>query len=121
MNASQIENTRPNATPAAPSVRATPALDVYESPEELLAMFDVPGAAAESVDVQVIENELFVRAAQASVAHAGVAPISFERRIALPAEVDTNSAAATLRDGVLEVRLQKSPSARPVKIPVRAN
>ena len=112
-------------TPAAvsrPAWRAAPELDLYESDTELLVLLNVPGASAASIDVQVIANELHVRAEQAAATgHTDIARGAFERRFELPAEVDASSAAAELRDGVLEVRLQKKASARRVKIPVSAN
>lgn len=110
------------ARPAAPSWHATPALDLYESPTELLIVLNVPGAEPQSIELQVVGDELSVRAEQAASQRFGdVARALFERRINLPVEVDPSSAAAELRDGVLEIRLQKSASARRVKIPVSAN
>ena len=105
-----------------PAWRATPELDLYESDSELLVLLNVPGASPGSIDVRVIENELHVRAEQAVTAgYTDVGRGAFERRFELPAAVDASSAAAELRDGVLEVRLQKRASARRVKIPVNAN
>lgn len=97
-------------------------LDVYESASEFLVLLNVPGATPDSVDVQVVGNELHVRAEQAaSAAHAAAARAAFERHFELPADVEAGSAVAELRAGVLEVRIQKSASARRVKIPVSAN
>ena len=105
-----------------PAWRATPELDLYESDTELLVLLNLPGASADSIDVQVVENELRVRAEQAAAAgYTDVGRGAFERSFELPAAVDSTSAAAELRDGVLEVRLQKRASARRVKIPVSAN
>jgi HSP20 family protein len=117
-NGAPLAGTAATVTPA---WRATPELDLYESERELLVLLNVPGASPESINVQVIGNELSVRAEQAAASYADVARVAFERRFELPAEVDGNSATAELRDGVLEVRLQKSASARRVKIPVSAN
>jgi len=105
-----------------PSWRATPELDLYENERELSVVLNVPGASPESIDVRVVERELYVRAEQAVAAgYPDVARGAYERRVELPTEVDAGSAAAELRDGVLEVRLQKKASARRVKIPVNAN
>lgn len=102
--------------------QATPELDVYESAAEYLVMLDVPGAAPESIDVQVLGTELFVRARQAPAPFdTDVALAAFERRIELPSEVDASSASAKLTNGTLEVRIQKSAAARRVKIAVNAN
>lgn len=115
----------PNGAPIAaqqPRWRATPELDMYEGDNEYLVLLNVPGASPESVDVQVVGNELYVRAEQAaSPRFKDVALTAFERRIELPSEVDGNSASAKLRDGVLEIQIQKSAGARRVKIPVSAN
>jgi HSP20 family protein len=111
-----------NGQGKAPFWHVTPQLDLYESATEYLIVVDVPGASASSVNVEVIGNELFVRAEQAtSPGQNDIAVAAFERRVELPAEVDSSSAAAQLRDGVLEVRVQKTATARRVKIPVRAN
>jgi HSP20 family protein len=105
-----------------PLWQATPELDVYESANEYLIVLNVPGASPESVDVQVLGSELHVRAEQAASAHhRDVALAAFERRFELPSEVDANSASAKLRDGVLEIQIQKSAAARRVQIPVNAN
>lgn len=112
----------PEGRSSRPAWRAAPELDLYESDSELLVLLNVPGASPESLEVQVIENELVVRAEQAAApGYTDVARGAFERRFELPAAVDADSAAAELRDGVLEVRLQKRASARRVKIPVSAN
>jgi HSP20 family protein len=119
-SSSRAAGLRPS--PAQPAWRASPELDLYESANELLVLLNVPGASPESIEVEVIDNQLLVRAEQtASAPFADVARLAFERQLDLPAEVDAASAAAELRDGVLEIRLQKSASARRVKIPVSAN
>lgn len=111
-----------NGHAKAPFWRATPELDVYESATAYAIVLDVPGATPESVNVEVIGTQLFVRAEQApSPERADVALAAFERRLELPSEVDATSAVAELRDGVLEIRIDKSATARRVKIPVSAN
>jgi HSP20 family molecular chaperone IbpA len=122
MNDSQNQMSTQNGAAKAPFWRTTPELDMYESASEFLIVLDVPGASAESVNVQVLGSELSVRAEQAPASNQGdVALAAFERRIELPSEVDANSATAALRDGVLEIRITKSAAARRVKIAVNAN
>lgn len=102
--------------------RATPELDVYESGSEFWILLDVPGASAESVNVQVTGTELFVRAEQTASQHRDDVPVTvFERRLELPADVDASSAVAELRDGVLEIKIAKSSAARRVQIRVNTN
>jgi HSP20 family protein len=114
----------------APLWRATPELDAYESGSEYLIVVDVPGVSAESVDVRVIGKKLSVRARPAvspgqsdpGQNDSGHIPrFAFERHLELPAAVDSESAVAELHDGVLEIRIQKSASARQIKIPVTAH
>jgi HSP20 family protein len=110
------------AAPKAPFWQATPDLDVYESAGQYRILANVPGASPESVDVQVVGTTMHIRAEQApSTLHADVALVAFERHLELPSEVDTSSASAQLRNGVLEIEVQKSAAARRVKIPVNAN
>lgn len=122
MSETQNPISKTNGAPQVPTWRATPEMDVYESGSEFWIVLDVPGASAESVNVQVLGTQLYVRAEQAPSQQRGdVALTLFERRLELPAEVDASSAVAELRDGVLEIKIAKSSAARRVKIPVNAN
>jgi len=124
-NGSQPSVTSPEAPAQKSSAafwQATPELDVYESAAEYLIRLDVPGADPNSVDVQVDGTELHIQAQQApSPRYTDVALAAFQRHLELPGEVDAQSASATLTDGVLEIRISKSPAARRIKIPVSAN
>jgi HSP20 family protein len=126
-NGAEQAATSPNAASAQATTKttfwqATPELDVYESASEFLIELDVPGADPSSVDVQVEGSELHVRARQApSARYSDVALASFQRHFELPGDVDAQSASATLTDGVLQIRIQKSQALRRVKIPVNAN
>jgi HSP20 family protein len=104
-----------------PLWRTTPELDVYESANEFLILLNVPGASPESVAVQVEGTEVYVRAEQAGSPRSDVVLTAFERRFELPSEVDAASASAKLSDGVLQIQIQKSVSARRIRIPVNAN
>lgn len=102
--------------------QVTPELDVFENERGYLLKLNVPGASAESVNVEVTGAEVLVRAEQAPLAgREDVALSAFERHIELPSELDPSSASAELRDGVLEIRIEKSAGARRVRIPVSAD
>jgi HSP20 family protein len=102
--------------------RVMPELDVYENESGYLIQLNVPGATAESVNVQVLGARLHVRAEQARVEGLeDVALSAFERHLELPSELDAASATAELRDGVLQLRVEKSAAARRVRIPVNTN
>jgi HSP20 family protein len=127
MSEMQLEKTKTNGVVKPPLWNVTPELDLYESGNEYLIQLDVPGASAESVNVQVVGTRVFIRAEQApgtapeSHTAAAVALAAFERQLELPGEVDPDSASAELRNGVLEIRIAKSASSRRVKIKVNAN
>jgi HSP20 family molecular chaperone IbpA len=104
-----------------PLWRATPELDVYESANEFLILLNVPGASPESVEVQVEGTEIHVRAQRASLPGSDVVMTVYERRVELPSEVDATSASAKLSAGVLQIQIQKSPSARRIRIQVNAS
>lgn len=102
--------------------QVAPELDLYENESGYLIQLNVPGASAESVNVQVVGAELHVRAEQAPAeGRNDVALSAFERHLELPSDLDAASATAQLRDGVLEIRIQKSAAARRVRIPVNTN
>jgi HSP20 family protein len=127
MSETQLEKNQTNGVAKAPLWPVTPELDVYESGSEYLIALDVPGASAESVNVQVVGTRVLIRAEQAATTtadgnhHAGIELSVFERQLELPGEVDPDSASAELRHGVLEIRIAKSAASRRVKIPVNAN
>lgn len=123
MSETQIENASTNgAGKARERWHVSPDVDVYESNDAYVLQLDLPGAAADSLNVQVIGSEIVVRAEQAPIdgnAKAGVAV--FERSIRLPADVEADSASAALKEGVLEIRVTKRAAARRVKIPIGLN
>ncbi|MBI2825778.1 MAG: Hsp20/alpha crystallin family protein [Planctomycetia bacterium] len=109
------------------SIRAFPAVNVWEKGNELFAEAELAGLKTEDVDISVTGNELTIRgrrpeaAADEALFHrrergAG----EFSRTLRLPYEVDGQHVEATLRDGVLSIRLPKAASARPRKIHVAA-
>lgn len=114
-----------NGVAKAPLWHVTPEMDLYESGDEYLIQLDVPGASADSLNVQVVGTRVSIRAEQAAgaatEANRAAALTAFERQLDLPADVDPDSASAELRHGVLEIRIAKSASSRRVKIKVNAN
>lgn len=120
MSEIQIHRSASNgAGKAPPRWHVTPDVDLYESEGEYLLELDIPGASLPSLNVQVLGRTLEVRAEQAADAsNDQSAPATFERRLELPNDVDPDTASAQLKDGVLQLRIAKSASARRVRIPV---
>jgi HSP20 family protein len=109
------------ATASKAHFRVTPAADLYENENEFLVHIDVPGVQIDTIDVQALGAELNVRAKQSPAAVDTEAVLTaFERVVQLPGEIDASTASAHVENGVLEIRVQKSPSARRTRIPVRS-
>jgi HSP20 family protein len=102
-------------------------LNVWEDGETLVAEAEVPGLTMKDIDVTVVGDELTIKGQR--TAHEGAKPVyhrqergtgAFSRSITLPYEINTDAVEATLRDGILTIRLPKSESARARKIAVKA-
>jgi HSP20 family protein len=101
----------------------TPAVDIYEMPEGLVVIADVPGVTPDHVDVRV-DNHILTIWGQA--AHGLPAEptyreyelVNYFRRFDLSAKVDESQIAADLKHGVLTLTLSKVAEAQPRKIAV---
>lgn len=114
--------------PRALSRSAFPALNFREEPEAYVAEAELPGFAPEHVQVSVTGSELtiagkreFAVEENAQIIRRERAMGAFERTITLPGDVNADKVEATLRDGVLTVRLPKSEAARARKITVNGS
>jgi len=119
----------PTATAVAQTVdavtRSFPALNVWEQGEDLFAEAEVPGLKSEDIDISVVGNDLTIRGRrgqeqpEGTVYHRQERGVGeFNRVLRLPIEVDADKVEATLKDGVLLIRLPKAESAKPKKIKV---
>ena len=107
-----------------PSIR--PAVDVVEDNESYHFYFDMPGLNNDSVDLRVEDGILTMTAERKhpewpkdssvhfSERHYGTIRRSFE----LPKDANHDQTHASYKDGVLDVRVEKRPEARPVKIQI---
>jgi HSP20 family protein len=111
-----------------PEVREPP-VDLIDKGSEFVVRAEMPGVAKEDVDVTVTADGLEIRARadrsreekEKGYFYQERAYRAFERTLAFPEAVKADLAAATLKDGVLEVRVPKvapTPESKPVKVPV---
>lgn len=103
-----------------------PAMDLYETPEELVLVTDLPGVDPASIELTVTGNVLSLRGEKkGNEVPGGNAQIQerqfgpFHRQVSLPNEVNFDKAQAEARNGVLIVRLPKQEAARPHTIPIQ--
>lgn len=105
----------------------TPAIDVREDDAEFLIKADLPDVKKDDVRVQVLDGVLSVAGERRQEKEEKGTRFHrveraygrFERRLALPTDVDTTKIAAEFKDGVLQVHLPKSPAARPRSLDVK--
>jgi len=107
------------------SVVYTPRFDICETDEAFLLTGDMPGVAADGVDIR-FENKTLTIWGKVSPRNEGVSYWSQEygvgdyyRTFQLGDEIDASAIDAELKDGVLAVRLPKKPEARPMRISVK--
>lgn len=105
-----------------------PAVDIYETGNELVLKADLPDVDLKDVDVRV-ENQTLTLAGQRKFekkdAAAGFHRIersygNFTRSFAVPNSFDTENIAAAYKNGVLTVTLPKKEAAKPRQIKIEA-
>lgn len=99
-----------------PVQRLTPAVDIYETEDALVVTADIPGVAEEDLQVEI---ERGVLSLEGSYSSGDGGRVGYSRQFRLSDRVDTETAEAGLKDGVLTLRLAKSEAARPKRIAVK--
>jgi HSP20 family protein len=106
---------------------ATPAIDMYQTDNEVVVKASIPGLKAEEVQINVTGDMLTIkgevkqeeerkdRAWHIREHHFG----SFERSIALPTDVKGDKAEAVFENGILTVSLPKADEVKPRTINIK--
>lgn len=108
-----------------------PAVDIYETPDELVVKADLPEVDEKDLDVRVENNTLTIcgaRKFESSVSEDNFLRVeraygSFTRSFSLPNTVSAEAIKAEYRNGVLTVRMAKREESKPkqVKVNVQTN
>jgi len=103
-----------------------PAVDIFETPEVLVLVADMPGVAANKVTVDLKDNHLVISGEVAPPFGPGETMLKaeyftgdFQRDFQLGSMVDQAKIEATMKDGVLRLVLPKVEKAKPRKIEVK--
>jgi HSP20 family protein len=104
----------------------TPPLDVWETEDELVYAFDLPGVGEDRIAIEAQDDTLTITGQrERTFDDQGDRFYRFERRqgsfvrsVGLPAGVDDSKIMASYTDGVLEVRVPKPEEAKPRRIQV---
>jgi len=98
----------------------SPAVDIYEEDDSIVAKVELPGMKKEDISVELsngilkitgekkreekVEKKNYYRIERSSG--------TFERRISLPVDTQTDKAKASFKDGVLQIKIPKSEEAK---------
>ena len=111
-----------------PEVVLRPPVDIYEDAEGITLMADMPGVSRERLtievdkDMLVIEGDARIDMSEGMEAlYADVRTTRYRRSFTLSGELETGQVDASLKDGVLSVRIPKRAEVRPRRIEVRAD
>ncbi|MEY2439089.1 MAG: hypothetical protein QOI34_474 [Verrucomicrobiota bacterium] len=106
----------------------TPALDLYQNNDNIVAMIELPGMQKEDIEISLHDGMLTISGerkdetqdgerAERSERYVG----TFRRSVTLPTRVDANKVNATYKDGILTVTLPKAEEAKPKQIQVNVS
>jgi len=102
-----------------------PAVDIFETKDELVLVADMPGVPPDGVDVGLEGDELSIEGRVRSGEYDGLKPLyveygvgGYHRRFTLGEMIDRDGIKAQMKNGVLVLRLPKAERARARRITV---
>lgn len=105
-----------------------PLSDIVETAEGVTLMLEMPGVAAEDVDITLEQRVLTIRGRvhqtqpeKLQLGYAEYGEGDFERAFTLGDDFDADKIEAQVTHGVLTVTLPRAPEAKPKKIAVKAS
>ena len=109
-----------------PANRWMPRVDVFDHDNSLVVRTEVPGVAADDIEVTVEAGTLTIKGGRnfeteenkPNYHRKEIFQGSFERTILLPEGIDPTAVTATSKDGILEITIPKLPEVLPRKVSV---
>jgi HSP20 family protein len=106
-----------------------PAVDIYETPNELVVKADLPDANEKDIDVRVENNLLTIRGErkfEKSVTEENFLRVertygAFSRTFSLPNRLNADAIGAEYKNGVLTITLPKREESKPRQVKVTVN
>ncbi len=103
----------------------TPALDLYQTTDDIVAVVELPGLRKEEIEISLNDGTLTISGERKEETanddkNARTERIlgKFRRSISLPTRVDANKVNASYKDGILTVTLPKADEVKPKQIQV---
>jgi HSP20 family protein len=105
-----------------------PAADIYERPDRVVLVMDMPGVCFDCAHLSIVDDELvvtghvthgededdYVLYREYDVGH-------YHRHFGLPPMIDRERIEANMADGVLKVTMPKVEQMKPYRIPIRVS
>jgi HSP20 family protein len=109
--------------------QAAPALDLYTTPEAVIAKVALPGVKPEDVDVTVGDDVVTISGAfkeerettDAGYVHKELSQGKFSRSFSLPTAIRADAAKAEFKDGLLTLTLPKTEEVKPTHVKVEVS
>lgn len=106
-----------------------PNIEMYDRKNEIVVKAALPGVAKEDLDLTITKDSLTLKGEarkeeeikEEDYYASEISYGSFTRTIALPAEVDSEKAKASFKNGVLEIILPKREEAKPKEIKIEVS
>lgn len=103
-----------------------PATDIYETKDEYVFKVEIPGLSKDDINVEFCDNTLTIKGEKKEdkdVKKDGYHLIesfsgNFNRSYRLPQNVNTKNIQATMKDGILELRIPKAEESKPKAISI---
>jgi HSP20 family protein len=104
-----------------------PNLDVVDQDSEIVVRAEIPGIDKKDVSISLTDNLLTIKGEtqkekkddKGNYHRREISRSSFARTVTLPSSVDASKSVASLKDGVLEIKLPKAESSRRRSIAVQ--
>jgi HSP20 family protein len=112
--------------PANVEHEATPALDLYTTPQAVIAKVALPGVKPGDVDVSIGDDLVTItgsfkeekESTEAGYVHKELSHGSFSRSFSIPTAIKTEAATASFKDGLLTLTLPKAEEVKPKHVKV---
>jgi HSP20 family protein len=110
-----------------PGLVFNPAVDIFETENELTLLADLPGVKAKDLKIDLKDNVLTLAADETPLEGSGEKDVireyrtgTYYRQFSLSDTIDQSKIQAVLKEGVLKLTLPKVEAATPRKIAVKA-
>ena len=106
----------------------TPALDLYQTNDDVVAVIEIPGMRKEDIEISLQDGVLTIAGERKGETADGDENArterfvgKFRRSVSLPTRVDVNKVNANYKDGILTVTLPKAEEVKPKQIQVNVS